>query len=57
MPVQINELIIRANIVEQSDKEKQADAKAPGPGDSNKADIVKECVEMVLEILHDKNQR
>ena len=57
MPVQINELIIRANIVEPGEKAKQPDPKSQASAGTDKADIVKECVELVLEILHNKNQR
>ncbi len=57
MPVQINELVIRANVVEPGGTGKQPDQKSPAQANGNNANIVKECVELVLEILHNKNQR
>ena len=55
MPVQINELVIRAQIVEDNKKEKQPDdQRASG---LNKDDIIKECAALVLEIINNKNQR
>ena len=56
MPVQINEMVIRANIVESVEPDNQAPLSTSPAGES-KADIVKECVELVLEILNNKNQR
>jgi hypothetical protein len=55
MPVQINEIIIRANIMEQPEK-----IQAPGTGTDNnliKDEIIKECTEQVLEILKAKTER
>jgi len=57
MPVQINEMVIRANIVEPQEKEKKAEEKSSGSTNVNKEEIVKECVELVIEILNSKNQR
>ena len=58
MPVQINELIIRANVVEdggkKTDSVPQKDAAVDHQG---KNDIVKECVAMVMEILKNKTTR
>jgi len=48
MPVQINELVIRANIVEAGSGEKETKAAAPTP---NNEEVVKECVAKVMEIL------
>jgi len=56
MPVQINEMIIRANIVESAEPTAQPEPPVAAAVDS-KADIVKECVELILEILNNKNQR
>ena len=55
MPVQINELIIRANVTEGDGK--KADAGSSGTDAAGKDDIVKECVAIVMEILKNKNQR
>lgn len=58
MPVQINEMVIRANILETGDTTNAAPVKpSPGSGDVGKAEIVKECVEIIMEMLNNKNQR
>ncbi len=56
MPIQINEMIIRANIVEGEGKKTESPSGTTSTGE-NKDEIVKECVAMVLEILNNKNQR
>ena len=54
MPVQINEMIIRANITEAKEKEKSA----PEPSRAtNNEEIIKECVEKVMELLNSKHSR
>jgi hypothetical protein len=55
MPVQINELVIRANIKEQDGSAK--DAKAVATDKPDKEEIIKECIERVLEILNQQNER
>jgi hypothetical protein len=57
MPVQINELVIRANIVEGDEKGKETEAKAGAKSDLNKDEIIKECAELVLEVLRNKSER
>lgn len=58
MPVQINEMVIRANILETGDTGNATPAKpSSGSNDAGKADIVKECVEIIMEMLNNKNQR
>jgi len=57
MPVQINELIIRANVVESDEKGKDTEKKSSDSGETNTGAIVKECVELVMEIINNKNQR
>ena len=58
MPVQINELIIRANIVEGDGKKESGSSPAPGASPAaGKEDIVKECVAIVMEILNNKSKR
>jgi hypothetical protein len=55
MPVQINEMIIRANLVEGRP---QAPAAPPAStGEVNKDEIVKECAALILELLKEQNQR
>jgi len=55
MPVQINEMIIRANILEPNDKP----LNGTKPTDSNvsKDEIIRECTEIILEILKNKKER
>lgn len=54
MPVQVNEMIIRANITEPHEK---TEAKERGEGSVNKDEIVKECAELVMEMINKKNER
>ncbi|QNF34710.1 hypothetical protein HUW51_18980 [Adhaeribacter swui] len=56
MPVQINEMVIRANIIEGTSRDKNNQAPAAA-GEVNKEELVKECAALVLEILQTKNQR
>ena len=59
MPVQINEMIIRANIVETDDRESETktNAHTSDSGELNKSEIIKECAELVMEIINNKSQR
>ena len=54
MPVQIYEMVIRANIVPETDKGKAA---APAAGEINKEEIIKECTTIILELLKEQAQR
>jgi hypothetical protein len=63
MPVQINELVIRANIIEANEPNQKnlehtnaSQSGAPG-GSGSKEEIIKECVAIVMELLNNKNQR
>ena len=55
MPVQINEMIIRTNISEADKKE--TNAKEHSSGNVNKDEIIKECAELVMEMISKKNER
>ena len=57
MPVQINEMIIRANISEAGKKEAETKDHDHGSGNVNKDEIVKECAELVMEMINKKNER
>ena len=57
MPVQINEIIIRANIVEQPVKAEGSKNNAPGDDAINKDELIKECTEIILEVLKSKTER
>jgi hypothetical protein len=52
MPVQINEMVIRANIVEPASKDQK-----PSEGNSGKDEIIRECTEIILEILRNTHER
>lgn len=57
MPVQINEMIIRATIQEPQEQQ-PADAKKPAEEKTaGKDEIIKECTEIILEILKHKKER
>ena len=59
MPVQINELVIRANVLETDDRERQTETETHTAerGQVNKSEIIKECAELVMEMINNKNQR
>jgi hypothetical protein len=59
MPVQIQELIVRAVVNEQGapSAEKTTPLSSDLKGGLKKEEIVQECVEIVLELLNIKNQR
>jgi Family of unknown function (DUF5908) len=68
MPVQINEVVIKAHVREPGEKGKGAAGGAgkgggagsggsAGSGGGSKEEIIKECVEAVLELLNRKNER
>lgn len=55
MAVQINEMIIRANIVEPA--EQPAEGNKPAAPVAGKDEIIKECTEIILEILKQQKER
>jgi phenylpyruvate tautomerase PptA (4-oxalocrotonate tautomerase family) len=56
MPVQINEMIIRATI--QEPQEQKSETKKPAEEKAaSKDEIIKECTEIILEILKHKKER
>ena len=61
MPVQINELVIRANVLETDNRERQTETEThthtAERGQVNKSEIIKECAELVMEMINNKNQR
>jgi hypothetical protein len=60
MPIEIRELVIKAT-VDQSQGPGTAGSIAPGKGSQSNSspgeDMIKECVEKVLAILKEKNER
>lgn len=59
MPVQINEMVIRANIVETDNRESQSATNTNNTETSSidKNEIIKECAALVMEIINSKNER
>ncbi len=55
MPVHVNEMTIRANVVEPAGPTAQAGAAARPEID--KEEIIRECTAIVLELLRSMNQR
>ena len=55
MPVQIQEMIVRAVVSEQAAPSSEKSAAAQPDG--KKEEIVQECVDIVLGILNSKNER
>lgn len=55
MPVHINEIVIRANVVESV--EQSGAGKAPTKSASDKEEIIRECTEIILDILKTKTER
>ena len=55
MPVQINEMIIRANILEEDNKE--VEVKDNGSSNVDKDEIIQECTELIMEMINKKNER
>ncbi len=52
MPIQVNEIVIRAVI-----KDEKGEKKKPEGEKTDKEEIVSECVEQVLEIIKEKTER
>lgn len=55
MPVQINELVIRAHIKEPGDQ--KTDAQPLAAEAAEKEEIIKECLERVMELLQQQKER
>ena len=53
MPIEIKELIIKATVAQGESHGKGA----AGSGSVDKAAIIAECIEQVLEILQEQNER
>jgi hypothetical protein len=56
MPLEIKEIVITASVTENG-ASGASSVGADSARISNKEDIIKECVEQVLEILREKNER
>lgn len=57
MAIDIKELVIRARIDPKGEDKKPASGSGAAKGASMKQEIVTECVEQVLEILRQKQER
>ncbi len=58
MPVQLNELVVRATVESPSSSiQKQGGAKANAAAGSGSESMVAECVEEVLRILNEQHKR
>jgi hypothetical protein len=59
MPIEIRELIIKATVVQEGGKAGAAEAAASsGNNDASpNEELIKSCVDKVLEIIKDKNGR
>lgn len=55
MPVHVNEMTIRANVVEPANQSARAGEAAQPAVD--KEEIIRECTAIILEILSSKNER
>jgi hypothetical protein len=56
MPVQINEMVIKAHVTEAGEKAKQGPPAGASPA-INKQELIKECTEIILELLNRKNEK
>ena len=57
MPVQINEMVIRTHVNEAPEKVAPPATAADQQEGGDKEAILKECREMILELLNRKNER
>lgn len=56
MPIQINEMVIRANIKDPS-AQLQPETSTAGKTDVNKEELIKECAALVMEMINQQNAR
>ena len=56
MPVQIQEMVVKAVVNEKNAAAAGKPAAAPA-GEVNKNELIQECVDAVLQLLNNKNQR
>jgi hypothetical protein len=57
MPVEIRELVIRAEVEpKQGQGQSQGAGQSPGGG-SDREELVRDCVEQVMEIIRQKEER
>ncbi len=57
MPLEIRELHIKATVAEQGGQSSSSSSSESSAGGQDKEAIVSECIERVLQILKDKQER
>ena len=57
MPVEVRELVIKATVAGENNSQAAAQGNASGSNSAPGEDMIKACVEKVLEILKEKNER
>jgi len=57
MPIEVRELIIKATIVQDLSSSQNGTNGSQNNGVSASEEVIKVCVDKVLEILKDKNER
>jgi len=57
MPVEVRELVIKATVSGENNSQAAAQGNASGSNSAPGEDMIKACVEKVLEILKEKNER
>jgi hypothetical protein len=58
MPIEVRELVIKATVVQDGTAPAAMGSGSPADGNtSSTEEIIKTCVDKVLEILKDKNER
>ncbi len=57
MPIEVRELVIKANIDGKQSREAASSASGGGGNGANQAEIVQQCVDMVLAILRRERER
>ncbi len=57
MPLEIKEIVVTASATESFMDEKAQNSGSGGGANGNSEDLIAACVEQVLEILREKNER
>lgn len=57
MPVEVRELVIKATVANENNSTAAAQGQASGSNTAPGEDMIRACVEKVLEILKEKNER
>ncbi|MFT3910803.1 MAG: DUF5908 family protein [Ferruginibacter sp.] len=57
MPIEIRELVIKATVNQDGATGSQAGSASPASGETPNETLINTCVEKVLQILKEKNER